>query len=474
MKNIKLVLQLILFATILLLCSKVEAASITLAPNKSTATVGEELTISMNLSGASLASLNVKITVDTSKVEYISSSAPNNTNFNNGRILYTWTDTSGGSNPKTDGTIVTFRLRAKTAGTASFSISGKFYDTNENSLNLGLNGTSVTIKEKQVVTPPTTNETPDDTINDNNSETTTPEVPDDGIANEPPQVEQPPQVQPPQVEEPPQNEEENQPTVDNNQNTGNNNNQLSSNAYLSSLQINVEGISPRFNKNTTKYYLTVDNTIDSIKVTAIPEDKNAKIDILGNTNLELGSNTITIQVTAENKTLQRNYLIEVTKTDDPNNANTNLENLAIENVTLTPEFRGDVLEYSASVGSDIETLNILAVPEIEGANVNITGGDKLIFGNNVITITVTAKNGTSIKNYNVNIYRKTESEETEEQRQLIEENNNIEENIVNNSANNNIENEDKNTFLKIFFVVLLILIIAIIVYIIWKNRKKKG
>ena len=146
MKKIKLVLQLILFATILLICSKVEAASITLAPNKSTATVGEELTISMNLSGASLASLNVKITVDTSKVEYISSSAPNNTNFNNGRILYTWTDASGGSNPKTDGTIVTFRLRAKAVGTASFSVSGKFYDTNENSLNLGLNGTSVTIK----------------------------------------------------------------------------------------------------------------------------------------------------------------------------------------------------------------------------------------------------------------------------------------------------------------------------------------
>lgn len=444
MKKLKIIIQLIIFAVIILLCSKVNAASMNLSPNKSSVTVGDEFTVSMNLSGASLASLNVKITVDTSKVEYISSNAPNNTNFNNGRILYTWTDASGGSNPKTDGTIVTFRLRAKSAGESSFSISGNFYDVNENSVNLSLSGTSIKINEKEVVTPPIVEETPDNNVE-------TPQPPEN---NEP--------------QQPPTNEENNQPP-NNNQNTS----QLSSNAYLSSLQVNVEGISPRFNKNTTKYYLTVDNTIDTIKVTATPEDNNARVEITGNTNLQIGSNTITIIVTAQDGVSKRNYLIEVTKTDDPNNVNTNLENLAIENVTLNPEFSADILEYSASVGSNIESLNILAVPQIEGANVKITGGDKLSFGNNVITITVTAKNGSNIKNYTVNVYRKTESEEIEEQNALLEETN-IENSIINEDMNiTNINNRTSNVMLWILFIILLIAIIAIVVYIIWKRKYKK-
>lgn len=440
MKKLKIIIQFIIFTVIILLCNKVNAASINLSPNKSSVTVGDEFTISMNLSGASLASLNVKITVDSSKVEYISSNAPNNTNFNNGRILYTWTDASGGSNPKTDGTIVTFRLRAKSAGEPSFSISGNFYDVNENSVNLSLSGTSIKINEKEVVPPPIVEETPDN--NENNVGTP-----------EPPQ-------------QPPTNEENNQPP-NNNQNT----NQLSSNAYLSSLQVNVEGISPRFNKNTTKYYLTVDNTIDTIKVTATPEDNNARVEVTGNTNLQIGSNTITIIVTAQDGVSKRNYLIEVTKTDDPNNVNTNLENLAIENVTLNPEFSADILEYSTSVGSNIESLNILAVPQIEGANVKIIGGDKLAFGNNVITITVTAKNGSNIKNYTVNVYRKTEAEEIEEQNALLEEAN-IENNIINEDINiTNINNRTSNVMLWILFVILMFSAIGIIIYLVWKKKK---
>lgn len=430
MKKLKTIIQLIIFAIIILLCNKVNAAFINLSSNKSSVTVGDEFTISMNLSGASLASLNVKITVDTSKVEYISSNEPNNTNFNNGRILYTWTDASGGSNPKTDGTIVTFRLKAKSAGTASFSVNGNFYDTNENSLNLSLSGTGIEINEKEIVVPPIVDET-----------------------SEPP-------------EQPPTNEENTQPP-NNNQDT----NQLSSNAYLSSLQVDVEGISPKFNKNTTKYYLTIDNTIDMIKVNATPEDNNARVEVTGNTNLQIGSNTITIIVTAQDGVSKRNYIIEVTKTDDPNNVNTNLENLAIENVTLNPEFRADTLEYSTSVGSNIESLNILAIPQIEGANVKITGGDKLVFGNNIITITVTAKNGLNIKNYNVNVYRKTEAEEIEEQNTLLEENN-IENNMINEDINiTNINNKTSNVMLWILFAILIFIVIGIIIYLVAKKKK---
>ena len=96
----------------------------------------------------------------------------------------------------------------------------------------------------------------------------------------------------------------------------------------------------------------------------------------------------------------------------------------------------------------------------------------MIFGSNVITITVTAKNGTSIKNYSVNVYRKNESEETEEQRNLIE-TNNIDENLENNITNNIINNVSakKSNVLWIAFVILLIVALVIIIYIIKKKRQ---
>ena len=158
MKRLKIIIQLIIFSVILLICTKINAASITLSPNKSTMEEGEEFTVSVNLSGASLASLNARVSIDTSKVEYLSSSEPNNTNFNNERILYTWTDASGGANPKTSGTLVTFTLRAKSKGTASFTISGNFYDSEENSVSLTLTGTSVNINgtETEETPPPVT------------------------------------------------------------------------------------------------------------------------------------------------------------------------------------------------------------------------------------------------------------------------------------------------------------------------------
>ena len=66
------------------------AGSIRLSSSKSNVTVGEEFNISVNLSGASVATLTSRVTIDTSKVEYVS--GPANTNFSSGRIIYTWTD----------------------------------------------------------------------------------------------------------------------------------------------------------------------------------------------------------------------------------------------------------------------------------------------------------------------------------------------------------------------------------------------
>lgn len=199
-----------------------------------------------------------------------------------------------------------------------------------------------------------------------------------------------------------------------NTNTGTSNTTVSTNANLKELHLNIEGLTPSFNKNTTNYNIVVDNTVENINITAVPEDSNAKVSITGNTNLQVGLNKISIKVTApDNKTI-KTYTINVTKTDNPDLANASLENLAIENVTLNPEFNANVLQYTAEIGSNVETLNILAVPQIEGATVNIQGKDNIQFGENIITVSVVARDEVTTKDYVVNLYKKTQEEEQNE------------------------------------------------------------
>lgn len=412
----KVIYSIILFFMFLLLfTTKSNAASISLNPSKSSVTVGDEFNVSVNLSGASVATLTTRITVDTSKVEYVS--GPANTNFSNGRVIYTWTDPTGGENPKTDGTIATFRFKAKASGVASFSVSGNFYTPDETAVNPSFSGTSVTIKEKETIpetpnTTPTPNPTPTPTPpttggsggSSGTTGGTTGGVTTGGT------------------------------------NTGASTNQggssssgniatqaASSNANLKELHLNVEGLTPAFQKTVTRYNLVVGNDISQISVNAVPEETNAKVSVTGNTNLQVGTNEVRIIVTAPDGKTTKTYTIEVTKTENPDLANANLETLAIENVTLEPEFNPDITMYNAIIGSEVETINILAIPQIEGASVQITGADNLQFGDNTITINVIAKDGVTNKEYIISLYKTTAEEENRDVMLINEEQNNHEE-----------------------------------------------
>ena len=152
---------------------------------------------------------------------------------------------------------------------------------------------------------------------------------------------------------------------ENNSSTNNEANKI--NVNLKELHLNVEGISPAFNANTTQYYLVVSNLINDIEVIATPEDATAKVEIIGNTNLVMGNNEILVKVISSDGSASKVYKINVSKTENEERGNASLENLAIENVGIVPEFNSDIFEYTAEVGSNIENLNILAVPQRENA-----------------------------------------------------------------------------------------------------------
>ncbi len=148
---------------------------------------------------------------------------------------------------------------------------------------------------------------------------------------------------------------------------------------MKELHLSVEGLSPAFQKTITRYNLIVGEDINQINVNAITEDSKASVSITGNTGLKIGANEIRITVTAQDKKTTKTYTIEVSKTQNPELANANLENLAIENVTLEPEFSPDIISYNAVVASDVEAIHLLAIPQIEGAKVEIMRGDTIQF-----------------------------------------------------------------------------------------------
>ena len=414
MKKIKICLTTLFFITLLLCASKVNAAgTISLSASKSTVNVGDEFTVSVNLSGASVATLTARVTVDTSKVEYVS--GPSNTSFSNGRAIYTWTDPTGGSNPKTSGTLVTFRFRAKQAGKASFSVSGDFYTPDEKPVNPSFSGTSVTIQEKTTTPPPSNGGT---TGGGSTGGTTGGGSTSGGTTSGGSSSSGGTSGGSTSGNTGGSNQSGTQNKPSGGSSSSGTTQNVSTNANLKELHLSVEGLSPAFNKNTITYNIVVQNNIDTINVNAIPEDSNAKVSVAGNTNLQTGLNNITIKVTAPDNKTTKTYTIHATKTDNPELANANLENLAIENVMLDPEFNTDIVQYNATIRSTHDTLNILAVPQIEGAQVNIQGADNIQFGENVITISVIAKDGVTTKDYVINLYKKTAEEEQQELEQI--------------------------------------------------------
>lgn len=197
------------------------------------------------------------------------------------------------------------------------------------------------------------------------------------------------------------------------------NNVESINLNLEQLHINVEGLTPGFNKDITDYYIVIPTSINDIEVLATPEDSKMMIEVIGNTNLKSGKNIIQIKVFLPGTEQSKIYSINVSKTDDENLANSNLENLAIENVTLIPEFSKEILEYRAEVGSDVELLNILAIAENMNARVTIEGNKNLEIGDNEITIKVLAEDGVTEKEYRVLVYKRSKEEEKSKEIQEI-------------------------------------------------------
>lgn len=96
----------------------------------------------------------------------------------------------------------------------------------------------------------------------------------------------------------------------------------SSDSSLSSLIISAGSLSPEFAAGTKDYTTTVDYSVSSLAVTATPADSKATVtSVTGNDSLEVGENTVSIIVTAENgATSTYNIVVTRRSEDDPENS----------------------------------------------------------------------------------------------------------------------------------------------------------
>ena len=359
---------------------------IALELNKSTIAPGEEFTVTVALGNINVAAYTILIYYDSSVVECISDEEE--INILDNRIICTGVSDTG-KNKKLD-TILQLAFHAKEPGSAVFTALGEFYNEAGERLELDYGEAEITVSargESQVA---------QNGVVENQTMQTGQNVVIGDIITE----------------------EENNVKEEKDNTEATSKAEDSSNTFLDSLHLNKEGISPDFRKDVTEYYLVVDENTEAIEIIAIPENINATVEVQGNNSLQKGENTIEILVTSANKNSQRKYKVHITKTNNLDEANANLETLAVENDELIPEFQEAQTQYKVSVSNTTEKINLLAIPSNSEAEVTIIGNENLKEGNNKIEIKVVAPNGTTSKVYVINAYKRTATEEASYQEQL--------------------------------------------------------
>lgn len=180
---------------------------------------------------------------------------------------------------------------------------------------------------------------------------------------------------------------------------------LSQNNNLSSLKIDGVNLSPSFGRDTLSYNAgEVDYSVSKLNVTAVAEDSSSNVKISGN-QLSVGSNTVSIVVTAQNGSA-KTYKISVTRKKDPNyvaGSNASLSEITLSAGTLSPEFSADITEYVVYVPYEVKSISAKGTAADSKAQ-GVTNCDdaEIKLGENLISVIGKAEDGTE-KKYNITV-----------------------------------------------------------------------
>ena len=178
--------------------------------------------------------------------------------------------------------------------------------------------------------------------------------------------------------------------------------QQSDDATLSYLNVNPGTLIPVFDPDEFNYKVTVAHYVNNIVVDADANCPNYdEIQIYGYDNLAVGPNIVTVTVTAQDGT-QLVYTVTVYR-ELSNNAS--LLSLTVQHFTLSPAFNPHIFHYNLHVSHAVSQITVTALPNCSYATVSVTGHNHLTVGTNTVTITITAQDGTTIRNYTITVTR---------------------------------------------------------------------
>lgn len=171
---------------------------------------------------------------------------------------------------------------------------------------------------------------------------------------------------------------------------------------LLSLTLSNGSLTPDFDPDINYYAVTVQNSISNVEITAVKENVDAKVEGLGVHNLDIGRNLIQINVTSKDG-IVNTYTLVIYRNG---NSDATLSSLNIKNQKYYPIFNKNEENYELEISSDIDSLEIEAIPTDINSNVVISGNKNLKTGENIIKIVVTAPDKITSKTYNIKVNKK--------------------------------------------------------------------
>ncbi|WP_295673405.1 cadherin-like beta sandwich domain-containing protein, partial [uncultured Mucilaginibacter sp.] len=198
---------------------------------------------------------------------------------------------------------------------------------------------------------------------------------------------------------------------------------LSSNAYLAQLSLSAGLLSPAFNTSIKVYTASVPYISGSLILTPSTTDPTATVTVNGTPvlsgspsqaiPLNVGSNAITVTVTAQNGVTARTYTLTANRAAPSTNAS--LANLTTSAGILSPVFAAATLNYTANVPNSPNFISITPTVADVNATVFVNGlavssgaasaAIPLAVGTNTISTVVIAQDGTTTETYTLTINR---------------------------------------------------------------------
>ena len=153
-----------------------------------------------------------------------------------------------------------------------------------------------------------------------------------------------------------------------------------------------------FDPNTTVYSVNVPNSVTALNVTATPEETTTTVAGTGVKQLTEDDTVITVITTAEDGSIGT-YTINVHRLSD----NAYLSDIKI-NLNSIENFNSETLDYNLNVDPYMSQINIQAIKGQNGQTLSYKRNPNLKYGENTVTILVTAEDG-STNIYTLNITR---------------------------------------------------------------------